>query len=334
MPTLPREKSFNTAGPCEADLHYILPPTARFDMDEIMNLIRDRRYFVLHAPRQTGKTTALLALMHQLNAEGEFRALYANIERAQAAREKVDEALPAIAEAIASHAERWLGDTQVQSIAREVVKNTSPNSILNQFLFRWCQSSPKATVLMLDEVDALVGDTLISVLRQIRAGYANRPSHFPQTIILCGVRDVRDYRIAAGGGSRPGAGIWCWRRCAPVGVGGRGASAMTETEWFACTDPKALAAVVRGKVHPIRFREMALQWINVSWRRRWPDRTHLFQQFVGWLRGEAGHPRMAPAITRPDRSEVTRMMSATPTASATSVAANITGGTTSPGKTY
>ncbi|MCW1967397.1 MAG: AAA-like domain-containing protein [Anaerolineae bacterium] len=195
MPTLPREKSFNTAGPCRADLNYMLPPTARFDMDEIMNLIRDQRYFVLHAPRQTGKTTALLALMHQLNVEGEFRALYANLERAQAAREKVDEALPAVVESIASHAERWLGDTQAATLAQDIIKNTSPNSMLNQFLFRWCQSSPKATILMLDEVDALVGDTLISVLRQLREGYANRPRYFPQTIILCGVRDVRDYRI-------------------------------------------------------------------------------------------------------------------------------------------
>ena len=47
----------------------------------------------------------------------------------------------------------------------------------------------------MDEVDALVGDTLISVLRQLRAGYTNRPSHFPSSVILCGVRDVRDYRI-------------------------------------------------------------------------------------------------------------------------------------------
>jgi hypothetical protein len=50
-------------------------------------------------------------------------------------------------------------------------------------------------VLFLDEVDALVGDTLVSLLRQIRSGYNLRPHHFPQSIILCGVRDVRDYRI-------------------------------------------------------------------------------------------------------------------------------------------
>jgi hypothetical protein len=52
----------------------------------------------------------------------------------------------------------------------------------------------------LDEVDALVGDTLISLLRQIRAGYTSRPQAFPQSIVLCGVRDVRDYRMTRPGG--------------------------------------------------------------------------------------------------------------------------------------
>ena len=48
---------------------------------------------------------------------------------------------------------------------------------------------------MIDEIDTLVGDALISVLRQLRAGYDLRPKHFPHSVILCGVRDVRDYRI-------------------------------------------------------------------------------------------------------------------------------------------
>ena len=57
------------------------------------------------------------------------------------------------------------------------------------------QRSKKPLVIVLDEVDALVGDTLISLLRQIRSGYDKRPPAFPQSIILCGVRDVRDYRL-------------------------------------------------------------------------------------------------------------------------------------------
>ena len=50
-------------------------------------------------------------------------------------------------------------------------------------------------MLLVDETDALLGDTLISVLRQLRSGYDMRPDAFPQSVVLCGVRDVRDYRI-------------------------------------------------------------------------------------------------------------------------------------------
>jgi len=50
-------------------------------------------------------------------------------------------------------------------------------------------------VLFIDEVVALVGYTLISLLGQLRAGYDRRPANFPLSVILCGVRDIRDYRI-------------------------------------------------------------------------------------------------------------------------------------------
>ena len=62
-------------------------------------------------------------------------------------------------------------------------------------LSRWAGADPRPLVLLIDEIDTLVGDTLLSVLRQLRAGYDQRPSRFPHSVILCGVRDVRDYRV-------------------------------------------------------------------------------------------------------------------------------------------
>ena len=62
-------------------------------------------------------------------------------------------------------------------------------------LSRWARADPGPLVLLIDEIDARVGDTLLSVLRQLRAGYRDRPGRFPHSVILCGVRDVRDYRI-------------------------------------------------------------------------------------------------------------------------------------------
>ena len=74
------ERFFNTTGPVVPAKHYSIPPLARFDLDEVLRLIRDERYFVLHAPRQTGKTSALLALRDLLNERGTYRCVYTNVE--------------------------------------------------------------------------------------------------------------------------------------------------------------------------------------------------------------------------------------------------------------
>ena len=71
---------FNTAGPIKPELHYCLPPLERWNLDEILSLIDQQKYFVLHAPRQTGKTSCLLALVKYLNERNDYRALYANVE--------------------------------------------------------------------------------------------------------------------------------------------------------------------------------------------------------------------------------------------------------------
>ena len=68
---------FNTTGPVVSEEHYNILALSRWGMDGIRQLIREKRYFVLHAPRQTGKTSCLLALMKKLNEEGNYTALYA-----------------------------------------------------------------------------------------------------------------------------------------------------------------------------------------------------------------------------------------------------------------
>ena len=182
---------FNTTGPVDAELHYQLPPLARLDINSLLLLIRQRRYFVLHAPRQTGKTSALLALRDELNESGEYRCVYVNVEVGQSAREDVEAAMRAILSTIALEAD----DDALEKIWLDALATSGPHSALRNTLARWAQLETKPIVLMIDEIDALIGDTLLAVLRQLRAGYANRPKRFPQSVILCGVRDVRDYRI-------------------------------------------------------------------------------------------------------------------------------------------
>ena len=186
---------FNTEGPVRPDEHYHIPPLDRVDLDELLGLVRDQRYFVLHAPRQTGKTSALLALRDLLNAGGDYRCVYANVEAGQAMRENVAEGMRAVLSELALEASVTLGDETLEGIWPGVLERAGPGQALRQALLRWSMADPKPLVLLIDEIDALVGDTLLSVLRQLRTGYPGRPARFPQSVVLCGVRDVRDYRI-------------------------------------------------------------------------------------------------------------------------------------------
>ena len=186
---------FNTAGPIKAEMHYHLPPLARLAVEDLLLLIRQEKYFVLHAPRQTGKTSALLALRDDLNASGEFRCAYVNVETGQSAREDVAAALRAIFGQMASEAEYVLNDSTLRKTGLDAFEAFGPHDALRGTLARWAESDVKPLVLLIDEIDALIGDTLLAVLRQLRAGYPDRPRRFPQSVILCGVRDVRDYRI-------------------------------------------------------------------------------------------------------------------------------------------
>ena len=194
---------FNTEGPNRPEDHYTIPPLQRWDLAEVLTLVDQKKYFLLHAPRQTGKTSCLLALMEHLNREGHYRAVYANLEPAQAYRERLDSTLAIIVTEIADAARVWVDDAIPARLAAEVLAETPPGSALRAFLSRWSEQSPQPLVLLLDEVDALVGDTLLALLRQLRAGYTQRPAHFPSTVVLCGVRDLRDYRIHASSESDP-----------------------------------------------------------------------------------------------------------------------------------
>ena len=192
---------FNTAGPVRPDDHYGIPPLERMDVDELLSLIRAKQYFVLHAPRQTGKTSALIALRDLLNRgeAGSFRCVDVNVEVGQVARDDVAEGMRAILSSLGMSAEQ-LGDDYVEGIWPDTLAKAGPNNALRQVLARWCRADPTPLVLLVDEIDSLVGDTLLSVLRQLRAGYQQRPRGFPQSIVLCGVRDIRDYRIRSSTG--------------------------------------------------------------------------------------------------------------------------------------
>ncbi|WP_462271300.1 AAA-like domain-containing protein [Desulfobacter sp.] len=189
------EKFFNTAGPIKPELHYYIPSSKRMDWEETWHLIDSQKYFLLHAPRQTGKTTALLEMMHALNKEARYTTLYINIEGAQAARNDVEAGISTVCSVLAGAADIYLNDNRLWDWLQEKGGIFPAQDRFAGLLTHWARINEKPIVLLIDEADALIGDTLVSMLRQIRSGYAQRPDFFPQSIVLCGVRDIKDYRI-------------------------------------------------------------------------------------------------------------------------------------------
>ena len=189
-------KWFNTAGPCKADIHYMLPPLAR--LPTLTRLIEQQGYFVIHAPRQVGKTTAMLALAQQLTASGQYAAVMVSAEVGAPFPHDPGAAELAMLGSWRDRAENHLPP----ELHPPAWPDAEPGQRLQAALRVWTKVSPRPLVILIDEIDALQDETLISVLRQLRSGYPDRPQGFPQSLALIGVRDVRDYKVAAGGSTR------------------------------------------------------------------------------------------------------------------------------------
>lgn len=181
---------FNTAGPCFPEEHYTLPPLER--LPGLLPLIRQKQYFVIHAARQTGKTTLLQHLAAFLNREGKYYAAYCSLEAAQVFPEP-KEGIRQIFYTLAYNIQNSRLP-HAESFGKEV--NPEETSVaVRSALSGYCRLLDKPLVLLLDEIDALQNGTLVALLRQLREGYITRNTiPFLHSAVLAGIRDIRDYK--------------------------------------------------------------------------------------------------------------------------------------------
>jgi hypothetical protein len=189
---------FNTAGPNQPERHYTLPVLAR--LPQIRELIDQGLYFVLHAPRQVGKTTSLLHLGHELTAEGAYVAILVSMEVGAPFPHDPGAAELAILDAWRRRAEAHLPP----ELQPPPWPDVAPGDRIAAALAAWARAASRPLVVFLDEADALRDESLVAALRQIRDGYTDRPQSFPHSLALVGLRDVRDYKVASGGIDRLG----------------------------------------------------------------------------------------------------------------------------------
>ncbi|MBM3239270.1 AAA family ATPase [Candidatus Poribacteria bacterium] len=183
-------KIFNTAGHCKRDIHYMIDPIPRFA--DVNELIDAQKYFVIHAPRQSGKTTLLYELTNKLNKAGKYTALNVNIQAASIFSDDVPEGMKVIISAIMLTAKERL---PVDEQPNPPTDNSSGSYLIVNMLNQWAKKNPKPIVLFIDEADSIHDNLFLSLLHQLRSGYELRPGAFPQSIALVGLRDVRDYKI-------------------------------------------------------------------------------------------------------------------------------------------
>ncbi len=185
------QRFFNTTGPCNPDDHYMLPPEARLVRAQLERYIESKLYWVLHAPRQTGKTTFLQSWMRTINASEKAVACYVSVEACQQFPDASD-AIPAICAAIRSYSESFLDARYVPPMPSVPVPMQ-----LDRILKDWAALvAPKPLVVLFDEVDVLQDQALVSFLRQLRGGFAARGiGLFPVSVALVGMRDLRDYLV-------------------------------------------------------------------------------------------------------------------------------------------
>jgi hypothetical protein len=191
---------FNTTGPCNPWDHYMLPPADRLIGAQLDRYIDDKLYWVLHAPRQTGKTTFLQSWMREIISSGEVTACYTSLEACQGITGR-SEAMITMHKAICESA-------RANNIPIPELPLNNPELLLYETMRKWAELiAPKPLVVLFDEVDVLEGEALISFLRQLRNGFASRAvGKFPVSIALVGMRDLKDYITRAKDGVAPNPG--------------------------------------------------------------------------------------------------------------------------------
>ncbi|MDR3197991.1 MAG: hypothetical protein LBU34_09010, partial [Planctomycetaceae bacterium] len=161
---------FNIAGPCISNDHYTIEAFTR--LQGVEQLIAQKQYFVIHAARQSGKTTYLQDLTRRLNAEGKYYTLYCSLESVQNQADPKD-GIPGILDNIVLQLQ-YSSIPFVYDESYENDKQHKPLVILTLFLRDLVKSLDKPLVILFDEADCLSEGTLISFLRQLRNGYNDR----------------------------------------------------------------------------------------------------------------------------------------------------------------
>ena len=192
-------RGFNVAGPCFPDEHYMIPAERR--AAEAAALIESGRWFSLVSGRQTGKTTVVKHLARSLTARGDLLVLFVDLQTARG----VDDPAVAFRRILGALDEALLlqsPELPRLTTARLGELLQDPLGAVSARLREICAAAARPLVLLFDEADVLTGPAMVSFLTQLRSVYLSRDNApAPRSVVLIGIRTVRDYLTASDGTS-------------------------------------------------------------------------------------------------------------------------------------
>jgi hypothetical protein len=163
----------------------------------VIPLIDAEKYFVIHAPRQSGKTTFLSELIKKINSDGKYYALNCSLGTTKGIHNE-NTAFEYVAESLIDSAETSQIPA-IQMLANRLMPlRERGNNIRIKIMLRClCANLDKDLVVFFDEIDALEEPMIVTFLAQLRDGYLYRDwpnNQFPRSLALVGLRNIRDYR--------------------------------------------------------------------------------------------------------------------------------------------
>ena len=188
-------KSFNTAGTCRPNEHYMVDITERLEI--IRKMVAKGEYFCINRGRQYGKTTTLEAISRCLSDE--YCVLKISFEGAD------NSDFETAATTNANFLKRIKREIRnIEANVWEYLKTACPPGLkeLNNIDFsevveEICTISAKPVIVLIDEVDqAGNNEGFIKFLGGLRTMYLDRAAHPTfQSVILAGVYDVKNLKL-------------------------------------------------------------------------------------------------------------------------------------------
>ena len=174
----------------------MLPAVPR--LPDVQALIDGKKYFLIHAPRQSGKTTSVKSYVRKINDDGIYYALYCSLEPLVVATDRAD-AMSLFRACFDIALEASTIGAHIGLSAEAFWEELESEPGFEDFSVKSCLGSlseklDRDLVVFFDEADALYGLPLLDFLTQLRIGFTIREkASFPRSIALIGMVSSMDY---------------------------------------------------------------------------------------------------------------------------------------------